>query len=242
MHFTNFGIHLGPINSRPPSSITAHQQYTVYTRFSFPQSAQYTVSTRSNITHMAHNKTFIIGGRHDNNMSTFSDGELRSSQTLRPLTIRLLSWEPWRTRRIVSGYNQDWGHEGRNVAQSDLSCRHVFCGGEEGGRLYTEWLSGSMSGLCCLMGTIKWCLSSTNWLEKNIVWFKMYASQVGCSFLSNTICKLIWILLSGPAKMSGLFHSSKPGTLCFVRSALSLAELHVLHRNVTTSEYWKLQG
>lgn len=47
-----------------------------------------------------------------------------------------------------------------------------------------------MSSPCFLMGTIKWCLSSTNWLEKNILRFKMHAGQRWCTWLSNAFWKI----------------------------------------------------
>lgn len=53
----------------------------------------------------------------------FSDEKRRPSPRCSSLSAR--SGESQRTRRIVSGCNQDWGHEGRNVAESDLSCRRV---------------------------------------------------------------------------------------------------------------------
>lgn len=46
--------------------------------------------------------------------------------------------ESRRTRRIVSGCNQDWGHEGRNVAESDLSCRRVCSKSRDGGQTVAQ--------------------------------------------------------------------------------------------------------
>lgn len=60
----------------------------------------------------------------------FSD-KLRPSPRCSSLSAR--SGESQRTRRIVSGCNQDWGHEGRNVAESDLSCRRVCSRDLDGG-------------------------------------------------------------------------------------------------------------
>lgn len=54
---------------------------------------------------------------------------------------------------------------------------------------FTEWLSDSVSCPCFLMGTIKWCLSSTNSLEKNILKFKMCSGHLRCILLSDAIWK-----------------------------------------------------
>lgn len=97
--------------SRHPENWTIHQRLYV------PQSAPPPSSTQCinipNLNHMLHSRTLITKARR---------WQLRVSVIFRwtpaflPPSLSARPGETWRTRRIVSGCNQDWGHEGRNVA------------------------------------------------------------------------------------------------------------------------------